>query len=87
MDAHNRYAGQLGRDGMEKYLASPGVWSDITAVYDEYLKHYPDDYVARGKYASLGFASRHYIEANAQFQVLGENLTSWREIPSIRSTR
>ncbi len=80
-DAHNRYAGQLDRDGMEKYLASPEVWSDITSVYEEYLKHYPDDYVARSKYASLGFASRHYSEANAQFQVLSDNLTSWREFP------
>ena len=46
-DAHMRYSGQFGRDDMEKYLASPEVWSDITSVYDEYLKHYADDHVAR----------------------------------------
>jgi hypothetical protein len=57
-DAHNRYSNMLGNERAD-YLASPEVWSDITSVYDEYLKHRPDDHTARSKYASLAHDSRH----------------------------
>jgi hypothetical protein len=79
-DAHNRYSNMLG-DEKADYLASPEVWSDITSVYDEYLKHHPEDHTARSKYASLAYDSRHYIKAHAQFQKLGDDLTSWTEFP------
>jgi biofilm formation protein (YliH/bssR) len=36
-DAHSRYSNLLG-DKKKAYLASPEVWSEITSVYDEYLK-------------------------------------------------
>jgi len=81
-DAHNRHSNRLGA-GKGDYLASPEVWPDITSVYDEYLKHFPEDHTARSKYASLAYASRHYLEAHAQFEKLGDNLTSWREFPYV----
>ena len=80
-DAHTRYSNFLGNRKAD-YLASPEVWSDITSVYDEYLKHHPQDHVARSKYASLAYDSRHYRQAHALFQKLGNNLTSWREFPN-----
>ena len=45
-DAHTRYANFLGNRKAD-YLASPEVWSDITSVYDEYLKYHPQDHVAQ----------------------------------------
>ena len=68
--------------GRADYLASPEVWSDITSVYDEYLKYHPKDHVARSKYASLAYDSRHYQQAHTLFQKLGNNLTSWSEFPN-----
>jgi hypothetical protein len=79
-DAHTRYANLLGNQKAD-YLASPEVWSDITSVYDVYLNHHPQDHVARSKYASLAYDSRHYQKAHTLFQRLGNNLTSWTEFP------
>jgi hypothetical protein len=50
-------------------------------MLDEYLNHHPEDHVARSKYASLAYDSRHYQKALALFQKLGNNLTSWTEFP------
>lgn len=63
-DAHTRYANLLGNQ-KGNYLASSEVWSDITSVYDEYLKYHPQDHIARSKYASLAYDSRHYQKAHA----------------------
>ena len=79
-DAHTRYSNFLGNRKAD-YLASPEVWSDITSVYDEYLKHHPQDHVApeQIRLARLRFPA--LPEAHALFQRLGNNLTSWREFP------
>ena len=45
-----------------KYLALPKVWADIQSVYDEYLKHHPDDEIARNKYAMFCHLSTHWRE-------------------------
>ena len=79
-DAHTRYANFLGNKKAD-YLASPEVWSDITSVYDQYLHYHPQDHVARSKYASLAYDSRHYQQAHALFQKLGNHLTGWTEFP------
>src|SRR3954454_7590337 len=36
-----------------RYMSRPEVWEEIRSVYDEYLKHYPDDDFARSQYAVL----------------------------------
>jgi hypothetical protein len=45
------------------------------------LASHPLDHVARSKYASLAYDSRHIQQAHALFQRLGNNLTSWTEFP------
>ena len=36
-----------------KYLSSPDVWSEITSVYEEYLKHHPSNDAAEGTRPAL----------------------------------
>jgi hypothetical protein len=76
-DAHISYCAGLGPAERAKYLGSPEVWSEIKLVYDEYLKHYPLNHAARSKYASLAFNAYHFPEAHAQFEILGNRLTTW----------
>jgi hypothetical protein len=45
------------------------------------LKHFPDDYVRRSKYAFLCYLGAHYAEAHAQFQAVGDHLTTWTVFP------
>ena len=79
-DAHTRYANFLGNRKAD-YPASPQVWSDITSVYDEYLKYHPQDHVAEQvRVACLRFPA--LPSGTALFQKLGNNLTSWREVPN-----
>jgi hypothetical protein len=82
-DAHFRYANLLGPAERSKYLGSLEVWSEIKSVYDEYLKHYPSDNVARSKYAALAYLAAHFPEAHAQFQAVGDGLTTWYEFPNV----
>ena len=76
-DAHQRHASSLGPAGRSRYLGRPDVWSEIRAVYDEYLAHHPHNNVARSKYAALAYLGGHYREAHAQFEALGDRLTTW----------
>jgi hypothetical protein len=79
VDAYLRYIFMLDQKDPEakKYLSKPELWSDIQAISDEYLKHYPDNAVARSKYAMLAYMTGHYPEAHAQFVKLGDRLTMW----------
>jgi len=82
-DAYLRYSNMLEPAERSKYLGSPEVWSEIKSAYDEYLNHYPSDNIARSKYAALGYLAAHYPEAHAQFQILGDQLTTWHYFPNI----
>jgi hypothetical protein len=64
-------------------MRSPEVWSEIKSVYDEYLSHFPNDYVQRSKYAMLCYLGARYTEAHAQFQAAGDHLTTWPTFPNI----
>ena len=81
-DAHWRIAGKPGQN-QNKYLALPEVWSDIQPVYDEYLKHHPEDYIARSKFATFCYLSAHYRDAEVQYVALGEHLQQWSEFPNV----
>jgi hypothetical protein len=81
-DAHQRYASSLGPAGRSQYLGRPEVWSEIKAVYDEYLVHHPNNDVARSKYAALAYLGGHHYEAYIQFKVLGDRLTTWPSFPN-----
>lgn len=81
-DAHWRIAGELGPE-QGKYMNLPEVWADIQPVYDEYLKHHPNDDVARSKFATFCFVGGHYREAQVQYETLGDRLTEWSEFPYV----
>lgn len=80
-DAHRRYCSLISQRDAYQYLRKPEVWSEIQAVYDEFFKHYPDNAVARSKYASICTLGGYYAEAHAQFVILGDRLTSWPDFP------
>ncbi len=82
-DAHRRVAGELGGPEKVEYMSLPEVWADIQPVYDEYLKHHPNDDVARSKFATICFVGGHFREAEAQYLALGDRLTEWYEIPNV----
>ena len=79
--AHFRQATLLEPQARSDYLNSPAVWSQIKAVNDEYLKHYPDDHAARTRYAVLADLGRHEAQALAQFRILGKDLVMWTDSP------
>lgn len=82
-DAHCRIACLHGGMEQVKYMALPEVWADIKPVYDEYLKHHPEDDVARSKFATFCYLGGHYPEAQAQYEALGDRLTQWTEFPFV----
>jgi tetratricopeptide (TPR) repeat protein len=63
------------------YLYKPEYWAGIKAVFDEYLEHFPDDVIARSKYAVMCRLAVHSLEAHVQFEILGDRLTQWTEFP------
>ena len=81
-DAHLRKGTRLDPAEKKKYFKLPEVWNEIRAVYDEYLKHYPDDNTERSKYAMLCYMGDHFAEAHAQFQAVGDGLTRWPTFPN-----
>lgn len=80
-DAHLRYIGRLEPAKRTAHMKSPEAWDDIKSVYDEYLKHHPENHTARSKYAVLCYLGAHFAEAHVQFQALGDNLTRWTTFP------
>jgi hypothetical protein len=81
-DAHWRIACMPGQN-QNTYLALPEVWADIKSVYDEYLKHHPDNHTARSKYATFCYLSTHFREAEVQYVALGDHLTQWSDVPYV----
>jgi hypothetical protein len=81
-DAHWRFACMPG-ENKNKYLALPEVWADIQSVYDEYLKHHPENHTARSKFALFCYLSAHYREAEVQYMALGNHLTQWSDFPFV----
>jgi hypothetical protein len=80
-DAHLRVCSALQGPERLKYMRSPEVWNEIRTVYDEYLRHYPEDDGSRSKYAMLCFLGAHHAKAHAQFQAVGDRLTPWTTFP------
>lgn len=81
-EAHRRYASKLPVPERRNYVGSPQVWSEIRGVYEEYLGHYPLSNEVRSKYAAMAYVGGHWQEAHAQFQILGDTLTSWPTFPN-----
>lgn len=87
-DAHFRRWARLPQ-GPERvaYMRTPEVWNEIRTAYEEYFKHYPDDDLQRSKYAMICYFGAHYPAAHAQFQALGDRLTTWQGPPNLQLQR
>jgi hypothetical protein len=82
-EAHFRYICMIDRAEGGRYLGSPEVWPEIASAYDEFLEHHPSHTVMRSKYAAMASIAGRYDEAHAQFEILGDGLTTWTDLPSI----
>ncbi len=82
-DAHFAYWSHLPVEERVRYVRRPEVWSHLRSIYDEYLKHFPHDDTRRSKYAYFCFAGSFHHEAHAQFQALGDRLTTWTKFPNV----
>jgi hypothetical protein len=60
----------------DDYWKRPGVWEDVRAVHESYLKLHPDSKYYRTRLAKLAFLCGQYAQAHRHFEVLGPNY--WR---------
>jgi hypothetical protein len=78
-DAHLRHYITLQPVDRFTYFSKPEIWSEVQSTYDDYLKHFPADNVARSKYAVLCYFAAHYHDSTDQFKILGDQLAEWPE--------
>jgi hypothetical protein len=73
IDAHELLSDDFKRTGkpVEDYWKQPGVFNDVSLVYETLLGIYPQASVWRAKYAYYACLAEQWKIANAQFQVLG----------------
>src|SRR5579883_658361 len=81
-DAHLRACLGLSNEEIRKYFGSKEVREDIQGVYEEYLKHYPDDVLERTRYAVYCFYCGRYAESDKQFKILGEDVVPTAQWPA-----
>lgn len=86
-DAHMRVWQRIPQGEKVNYMRNPEVWNDIRTVFEDYLKHVPDDDAQRSKFAAICYLGAHYPMANAQFQALGDRLRTWGGIPKMPMER
>jgi len=55
-----------------EYYQRPGVWEDVKAVYEPYLKQFPKAVNDRSMFAKLACWCGRWDEARRQFLILGE---------------
>jgi hypothetical protein len=58
----------------QAYWTTQGVWEDVQAVYEAYLKFDPDSTHDRSMYAKLACWCGQWTAAHAQFQKLGDKV-------------
>lgn len=83
-EAHRRYWWYLDDAEGLKYMQKEEVWAEIKPVYEEFLKHYPSNDVVRSKYAATCVLGSHYVDADKQFEILGDRLTIWTDQPTFK---
>jgi hypothetical protein len=71
-DAHEAIA-VYNRENPDTYFQRPGVWPDIRAAYEPYLKAYPKACLERSRYANLACRSEQWETAHQQFGLLGDD--------------
>jgi tetratricopeptide (TPR) repeat protein len=70
IDAHLTLAGYASNRAA--YYKDEGVWKDVKAVYETYLKGHPDSPMERSWFAKLACWCGHFDVAHSQFQELGD---------------
>jgi hypothetical protein len=58
----------------DSYLAEPGVWADLTQVYQGYLQRYPNSDWDRSFYTYLACRAERWDVAAEQFATLGDRV-------------
>ncbi len=75
VEAHVRLAGSTSRTA-DEYFSRSYVWDDLRSVYEAYLAGHPGSDYDRSCFARFAALGRHYAEAHALFEGLGERV--WR---------
>ena len=71
-DAHYRLARTMDAEEYTRYLGSDEVFEDISAVYRDYLEHFPDDRVERTNFAVFLVLGGYSRPATQQFEQAGD---------------
>ncbi len=80
-ETHRRAMQKLPPDKRSEYFKSEEIWKEIRDVFDEYLRHYPNDHAERSRYAAYCYMCGQHAEADRQFQAVGDNLVWFRSFP------
>ena len=59
------------------FWKDPAVWNRCRPIFDEYLTHYPQDMMQRGRYAIVAELTSHHADATRQFDLIGDEIYSW----------
>jgi hypothetical protein len=82
VDPHRRISERIADPKMRRdYWKKEEIWKDIRDVYDEYLLHYPTDWVARSRYAAYCGLCNHWAECLEQYQIIGDNIVYSQNFP------
>ena len=73
-EAHIRLAKRLPPAQSTEYFPTPSVWNEIREVYEEYLQHYPDEFVAHSDYAAYCFMCGQHDDAEKHFDIVGDDI-------------
>ena len=57
------------------FQANPQAWTDVKAVYDEYLRRVPDSRYHRSRYAEIASWAGQWEEAERQFKAMGDRFS------------
>jgi hypothetical protein len=87
VDAHNRKYTKLDPQVRGEYLHNLSIHSEICEAFEDHLKHYPNDYAERSKYAALCYLGGWIGQAHTQFVILGDHLTQWPTFPNVPLAR
>jgi hypothetical protein len=81
VDAHLAVEEVLPPEEQSRYLRSEEVSNDVKMVYEEYLKHYPEDYLRHSYYAVFCFIAGRFEDAHKHFQIAGDHLAVTKRFP------
>ncbi len=78
VEAHLELANYVRRSHNRSYYLKPGVWEDISEVYQSYLERYPDMDQQRSAYTEFAILAQQWQVAAEQLEILGDRAWSSR---------